>query len=387
MGLRIILLCTSILLLTGATYEEIMFDKRRQMKIYEELVNESRNKSTELESKLSYLKSRRDSLESVLITLESFIKNYENEKYMTPEEIAVETNIIIYLSEEVERIQESFRNKVISLYKHGKNYELELLLSSRTPNEYLRRNQYLQKFSHSRKRELKELKSKKYILEEKKKMLALSTSLKRIYVENKKNEKVKTESDIKLTDSEIIKLTEDHEQLAELTRLYERNMNSVRNFILNFKSNRDKYKDTKRSRLNYSSDDLFLQKGNINMPVDAGLVNSYFGLNYLAETGTEYFSNGIGISVSMGSRVYAIASGTVTLTGESPYYGKTVILKHPNGFRSVYSGLSEINVTPGQQVKLNQIIAKSGMVEGSQMLYFELWHGGTPLNPTDWLNY
>ena len=371
----------------GATYEEIMFDKRRQMKIYEELVNESRNKSAELESKLSYLKSRRDSLESVLITLESFIKNYENKKYMTPEEIAVETNIIIYLSEEVERIQESFRNKVISLYKHGKNYELELLLSSRTPNEYLRRNQYLQKFSHSRKRELKELKSKKYILEEKKKMLALSTSLKRIYFENKKNEKVKTESDIKLTDSEIIKLTEDHEQLAELTRLYERNMNSVRNFILNFKSNRDKYKDTKRSRLNYSSDDLFLQKGNINMPVDAGLVNSYFGLNYLAETGTEYFSNGIGISVSMGSRVYAVASGTVTLTGESPYYGKTVILKHPNGFRSVYSGLSEINVTPGQQVKLNQIIAKSGMVEGSQMLYFELWHGSTPLNPTDWLNY
>lgn len=43
---------------------------------------------------------------------------------MTPDQIAIETNMIIYLGEDVDRIQQSFKQKVVSLYKHGENYEL-----------------------------------------------------------------------------------------------------------------------------------------------------------------------------------------------------------------------------------------------------------------------
>lgn len=53
----------------------------------------------------------------------------------------------------------------------------ELLLSSKNPNEYLEdATSICKSFHRTGKKELRELKSKKFILEEKKKMLTLSTS-------------------------------------------------------------------------------------------------------------------------------------------------------------------------------------------------------------------
>ncbi|MCX7877877.1 MAG: peptidoglycan DD-metalloendopeptidase family protein [Ignavibacteria bacterium] len=368
--------------ITAATYEEILTDKRKQVEIYEKIISENRLEYKETESEIARLKSRLDSLESAYSSIMEFLKNYENETYMTPEQIAVETNMIIYLAEEVERIQESFRKKVVSLYKYGKNYELELLLSSKTPNEYIRRNQYLQKFSQNRKKELRELKAKKFILEEKKKMLSLSTSTKRFYVENRRKEKSQLEGIISDIKQKLSELSDKSEKIILKISLYESNLNSVINFISNFQNNKDSFKGSKTIRLNYSGDFSNL-KGKLNFPVDAGIAREPYGSQF--SSGVEINNSSIGISVAFGSRVYAVASGIVTLTGEVPYYGKTVIISHGNGYRTVYSCLSEISVKPGEEIKLNQVIGKSGMTSEAQILYFGIWKDTTPLNPEEWI--
>jgi murein DD-endopeptidase MepM/ murein hydrolase activator NlpD len=68
-------------------------------------------------------------------------------------------------------------------------------------------------------------------------------------------------------------------------------------------------------------------------------------------------------------------------------YGKAVLIRHPDGYVSVYADNSELDVKEGDAVKRGQIIAKSGASgeAGSPMLHFELRKDGKPVNPTKYL--
>ncbi|MBZ0201913.1 MAG: peptidoglycan DD-metalloendopeptidase family protein [Ignavibacteria bacterium] len=384
---KITALLILLVIFSGATYHEIITDKRKQADIIDKQIIEGRNLIGSNSIKTSSIKQQIDSVESAINAINSFLKNYENETYMTPDQIAIETNMIIFLAEEVERIQASFRQKVVNIYKHGENYELELLLSSKTPNEYLRRNQYLQKFSQNRKKELRDLKSKKFILEEKKKMLSLSVSSQRFYVESKRGDRTLLE--IRLNELKTQKeLSENQGSIIEAKiKRYESQLNSIKNFINNFEINRESFKDSKYSRLNYESTELSTVKGSINMPIDLGLITTGFGSIADNKTGNISINNGLDFSISYGSKVYAIAGGVVNLVGELPFYGKVVIIKHDSGYRSVYAILSDVNVSVGDAVKLNQVIGKTGETLEGQTFHFELWKDAVPLNPREWLRF
>ncbi|HMQ78624.1 MAG TPA: peptidoglycan DD-metalloendopeptidase family protein [Ignavibacteria bacterium] len=376
-----------LLIITGATYEEILQDKKKQAENVEKYINENRTGISKITNRTAILNQQIDSVESAISGLNSFLKNYENESFMTPDQIAIETNMIIYLAEEVERIQNSFRQKVVSLYKHGENYELELLLSSKTPNEYLRRNQYLQKFSQNRKKELRELRAKKFILEEKKKMLTLSTSSQRFYIESKRNEKAVLDSRLKELRSLKSIAESESDLIAGKISRYETQLNNIRNFMNNLEANRESFAENKNNRLSYDSENLQQVRGNINLPVDIGLITTNFGNISDNKTLAVSLNNGVDFSIARGSKVYAIANGTVSILGEIPFYGKIVIITHANGFRSVYASLSETNVKAGDVIKLNQVIGKSGETLEGQTMHFELWQNSTPVNPREWLRF
>ena len=376
-----------LLIITGATYEEILQDKKKQVENVEKYINENRTGISKITNRTAILNQQIDSVESAISGLNSFLKNYENESFMTPDQIAIETNMIIYLAEEVERIQNSFRQKVVSLYKHGENYELELLLSSKTPNEYLRRNQYLQKFSQNRKKELRELRAKKFILEEKKKMLTLSTSSQRFYIESKRNEKAVLDSRLKELRSLKSIAESESDLIAGKISRYETQLNNIRNFMNNLEANRESFAENKNSRLSYDSENLQQARGNINLPVDIGLITTNFGNISDNKTLAVSLNNGVDFSIARGSKVYAIANGIVSMLGEIPFYGKIVIITHANGFRSVYASLSETNVKAGDVIKLNQVIGKTGETLEGQTMHFELWQNSTPVNPREWLRF
>jgi murein hydrolase activator len=376
-----------VFIFAGATYEEITLDKKKQAEYIEKKIVENKGQISVISSRTALLRRQADSLETAINSINSFLKNFEKERYMTPEEIAAETNTVITLAEEVERIQRSFRQKVVNLYKHGKNYELELLLSSKTPNEYLKRNQYLQKFSQNRKKELQDIQSKKFLLEEKKKMLTLSTSSQRFYVESKRKDRVILEEKLKQLTAQKKQSESESSLIAAKLNRYESQLSNVRNFLNNFEQNRDKFSGSKNGRVNYDSGDITSAKGNLNLPVDIGLVKVPFGSVADNSTGNLSINNGIDLSIARGSKVYSIAEGTVSLTGELPYYGKVIIITHLNGFRSVYASLNEVNVRIGDFVNLNQVIGKSGENLEGQLFHFELWQNNTPLNPAEWLKF
>ncbi|HJY63437.1 MAG TPA: M23 family metallopeptidase, partial [Ignavibacteria bacterium] len=123
---------------------------------------------------------------------------------------------------------------------------------------------------------------------------------------------------------------------------------------------------------------------NLNTPLDAGLLITGFG-NYMNNiTNTISFNSGIDYSVAKGSKVYAVAGGVASIVGKLPFFGTCVIIKHENGYRTVYASLSETNVIAGDFVKLNQVIGKTGETLEGQMFHFELWKDASPLNSNEW---
>ncbi len=82
--------------------------------------------------------------------------------------------------------------------------------------------------------------------------------------------------------------------------------------------------------------------------------------------------------------VHAAADGVcIAASDEIQTYGKLVVIRHDNGYVTVYADNSELQVKEGDKVRRGQIIAKSGESGGapSPRLHFELRKDGRAIDP------
>ncbi len=79
--------------------------------------------------------------------------------------------------------------------------------------------------------------------------------------------------------------------------------------------------------------------------------------------------------------------GKVTYTGWLGGYGRTIVVAHPGGWKTLYGHLSRIIVKRGQHVKQGQPIGKSGNTGRSTgpHLHFEILKAGLHINPYKYL--
>ncbi len=126
--------------------------------------------------------------------------------------------------------------------------------------------------------------------------------------------------------------------------------------------------------------------GKLDWPVD-GQILTNFGSERLP-SGAVIRNNGIRIGAQAGTPVKAVEDGTVEVLQALGTYGLSVIVAHGNGYRSLYMHLGEARVARGNVVAKGQIVGTVGGVSSDEgpHLYFEIrGEGGIPLDPTDWL--
>jgi len=100
------------------------------------------------------------------------------------------------------------------------------------------------------------------------------------------------------------------------------------------------------------------------------------------------FHYGLDFRARKGTRVYASKSGKVIRSGWRSGYGNYVLIKHAEGFETLYGHLYIIRVKNKQHVKQGQIIALSGNTGRSTgpHLHFEIRKNGKNVNPIHYLN-
>jgi lipoprotein NlpD len=98
-------------------------------------------------------------------------------------------------------------------------------------------------------------------------------------------------------------------------------------------------------------------------------------------------SKGVDIGGKAGDPVVAAASGQVLYTGTGIRgFGKLIVIRHENGFSSVYAHNREILVKEGQSVTRGQKIAELGDSDADRpKLHFEIRKSGKPVDPMRYL--
>ena len=85
--------------------------------------------------------------------------------------------------------------------------------------------------------------------------------------------------------------------------------------------------------------------------------------------------------------VSSIAAGTVTYADELEGFGKVIVIDHGDGYVSIYSGLSEIEVAKGYAVAAGNRLGISGTLpSGMEGLYLEVRYNGQAMNPLSWIS-
>ena len=92
-------------------------------------------------------------------------------------------------------------------------------------------------------------------------------------------------------------------------------------------------------------------------------------------------NDGINISTARGAPIRAAAGGTVIYSGnELKGYGNLLLIRHPDGYVTVYSHAERLTVSRDDQVHAGQIVGFAGDGEHPEV-HFEIRHNTHPVDP------
>ena len=122
------------------------------------------------------------------------------------------------------------------------------------------------------------------------------------------------------------------------------------------------------------------------LPVD-GVVTSGFGRRVHPVSGEVDWHGGVDIAVPAGSPVRTPFPGRVISIGESDHLGRTVLVEHKGGYRTLYGHVEASTVQVGDNLKSGDVVALSGNSGRSTgpHLHFSMYLRNQPIDPATWL--
>lgn len=134
----------------------------------------------------------------------------------------------------------------------------------------------------------------------------------------------------------------------------------------------------------YDENGAPLRKMFMRVPVKFGLRTSSYSIRRFHPISKKYKRHtGIDYSAPHGTPILATAGGAVEFAGWRGGYGKLVVLRHPNGYKTYYGHCSRLLAKKGTYVKQGQMIARvgqTGQATGPHV-HYETRINGKPVNP------
>lgn len=371
---------------------------RKEIDAYEQRIRES-------EKKEKVTLDRIDNYEKQSNLVRSLLSELVDEEEQLQASIALTADNITFLGKQLSFLKLHYAKYVTSVYKFGRIYDLETLLSSKSINQLYIRIEYLKRFSDQRKKDLTKIQEKHRLLEIEKADLQVKLQEQRELIADKQNEEnflqqkkqkrslalKEIRKDKAVMKKELVRKTHAAQELENLiTDLVEKErVRKERDAVLA----RERAAERERLKLKKIEEPpaetgtpFDSRKGRLPWPVSAGTVVAHFGNQVHPVLKTITQNTGIDISIKSGAPVKSVADGEVAMIHWLPSYGNLVILRHPGGYHTVYAHLSDISVTEGQKVKIGAVIAKSGDSVAGSVLHFEVWKEKDKQNPELWLS-
>mgnify|MGYP001194967038 FL=1 len=198
-------------------------------------------------------------------------------------------------------------------------------------------------------------------------------------------------TDIKQLALEQTSLQQKREEKKKIAREFQLEIEKTRQKIVNIEENKETLIDflsefrskERKNEQSWNTEQFSEMKGKLEMPVDGKILHN-FGDN--RGTG-ELKWQGLFIEGERGSPVRSVYPGTVIFSDWFRGLGLLIIIKHGDGFMSLYAHNETLKKEAGDIVSPNDLIATIGNSGGQQKtgVYFEIRVQGKASNPKDWL--
>tara|TARA_B100001057_G_C22860227_1_gene954221 strand:- start:3655 stop:4476 length:822 start_codon:yes stop_codon:yes gene_type:complete len=269
------------------------------------------------------------------------------------------------------------------------------LLSSQNFLQALKRSQYFDQFSKSRREIASSIQSNVTNVKASNDTLKIKISQKEYLIESNENEKKKLSNEKKDQNNLI-------NSLSKRESSYKKQINDKQKQALLLDKEIDRLikEAIRESNKNSSSTTFSLtpegkalaesfsnNKGSLPWPVERGIIIQKFGLQtHPVVRTTKIKSNGIVIATSIDANVRTVFKGKVLSILKFKGSNLTVLIQHGN-YISVYKNLSKVYVNKGQDVESLDIIGQvfSNNSDSKSTLQFSIFNNTTALDPYLWI--
>ncbi|HEX9052716.1 MAG TPA: M23 family metallopeptidase [Anaeromyxobacter sp.] len=144
-----------------------------------------------------------------------------------------------------------------------------------------------------------------------------------------------------------------------------------------------RYTDPDGQTSYYDDEGQSARRGFLKSPLKYANITSRFGNRVHPILGYQKAHEGVDYGAPTGTPVWAVGDGRVEQSGWNGGCGKSVTLRHRNGYETVYCHLSAVAVSAGKPVSQKQIIGyvgATGMATGPH-LHYAVKRGGHFMNP------
>jgi murein DD-endopeptidase MepM/ murein hydrolase activator NlpD len=144
-----------------------------------------------------------------------------------------------------------------------------------------------------------------------------------------------------------------------------------------------RYTDPEGQLSYYNDDGQSARRGFLKAPLKFARMTSGFGNRNHPLLGYMRAHAGVDYGAPIGTPVWAVGDGVVESAGWNGGCGKAVILRHRNGYETVYCHLSGVSVSAGKHVTQKQVIGYSGNtgLSTGPHLHYGVKQGGRYVNP------
>ena len=345
-----------------------------------EELDQAKKDSNKLKSEIAELEKQNAPYQEKKAALQKQINATQKEIDLYQEQIdALDADIQKYQKEiddinaEIDSNLAVFSERLVVLYTTGSFTSLEVLLSAKDFGEYLEKIQFTKALSDNDNRLLKSLSEDMAEVEEKKSVIDknkedIVDAQKAIQEKQKELDAQYTEVNtiVKNNESEIADLQDDYEALIDEQQKIQESLNEVTGNLVG--------------------------TGNFIWPVPGYYkLSSKYGYRWHPVYGTWRLHTGIDISSSgiYGAKIVAADDGVVSLSGWNGGYGNCVVIKHNNGYSTLYAHMKSASpLRKGQSVRKGDTVGYVGSTGTSTgpHLHFEIMYNGNYQNPMNWYN-
>lgn len=321
------------------------------------------------------------------------------------------TRVTTELSGNLEKLKAEYAKMIFASAKTSNKFnKLSFLFSSANFNQLVRRYKYLQQYSEAREKQAVLIqKVRTELLAEQVKVLQKKQE--QASVLREKITETQSLQVLKGKQSDVVSQLSQKEkalknQLASNKQAVERLENMIARIVeREIKRSQERERNTRnndggKSNKSESSNKSIAMtaeetklatsfsalRGRMPWPVGSGFISDHFGVHrHPVLKGIKTNNNGVDIQTSAGNDVKVVYDGIVQSVVSIPGANMIVAVQHGDYF-TVYSKLSNVNVSTGQKINSGQ---KIGVVatdnDGTSEINFQVWKNFDKINPENWL--